>query len=110
MTYFGLDNLTLSAAIVHTRQLPLGAGHCQWDGLTNRNICNIYGDEHLASRFRAMLRSGTFFYQIWHLASHNGNLPTPGDLSRGGLLSFPNFWQDAKISWHAANSTPPDPP
>ena len=21
----------------YTRQLPIGAGHCQWDGLTDRN-------------------------------------------------------------------------
>ncbi len=49
------------------------------------------------------------FFQIWHLASHTGNLPTPGNLSRGGLLSFSNFWQVAKISWHAANSSPSDP-
>ena len=49
------------------------------------------------------------FFQLWHLSSHTGNLPTPGNLSRGGLLSFSNFWQVAKISWHAANSTPPDP-
>ncbi len=32
-----------------TCQLPIGAGHCQWGGLTDRNICNIHGDEHLAS-------------------------------------------------------------
>ena len=49
------------------------------------------------------------FSQIWHLASHTGNLPTPANLSRGGLLSFSNFWQVAKTSWHAANSTPSDP-
>ncbi len=35
-----------------TRQLPIGAGHCQWGGLTDRNICNIHGDAHLASRSR----------------------------------------------------------
>ncbi len=27
---------------LHTRQLPMGASHCQLGGLTNRNICNIY--------------------------------------------------------------------
>ncbi len=27
----------------------MGAGYCQWGGLTDRNICNIYGDAHLAS-------------------------------------------------------------
>ncbi len=26
----------------------MGAGYCQWDGLTDRNIYNIYGDAHLA--------------------------------------------------------------
>ena len=36
----------------NTRQLPMGAGYCQWGGLTDRNICNIYGDAHLASRYR----------------------------------------------------------
>ncbi len=87
----------------------MGAGHCQWGGLTDRNICNIHGGEHLASCYRTMLRLWDFF-QIWHLASHNGNLPILGDHSRGGLLSFSNFWQTAKNSWHAANSTPPDPP
>ncbi len=34
-----------------TRQLPIGAGHCQWGGCTDRNVCNIYGAEHLASRY-----------------------------------------------------------
>ncbi len=43
---------------MHTRQLPMGAGHCQWDGFTDRNLCNIHGEEHLASRCRAMLRNG----------------------------------------------------
>ncbi len=54
--------------------------------------------------------SGWDFFQIWHLASHTGNLPILGNHSRGGPLSFYNFWQVAKISWHAANNTPPDPP
>ncbi len=36
----------------HTRQLPMEAGYCQWGGLTDRNICNIYGDAHLASRYQ----------------------------------------------------------
>ena len=43
-----------------TRQLPMGAGYCQWGGLTDRNICNVFGGAHLASRYRAMLR-------IWDL-------------------------------------------
>ena len=38
----------------------MGAGYCQWGGPTNRNICNIYGGVHLASRYRAMLRPWTF--------------------------------------------------
>ncbi len=25
----------------YTRQLPMGAGHCQWGGFTDRNVCNI---------------------------------------------------------------------
>ena len=33
----------------YTRQLPMGPVNFQWGGLTDRNICNIYGDEHLAS-------------------------------------------------------------
>ena len=45
--------------ILHTHQLPIGAGHCQWGGHTDRNVCNIHGEVHLASRYRAMLRSGT---------------------------------------------------
>ncbi len=40
-----------------TRQLPIGAGHCQWGGLTDRNICNIPGDEHLASCYHGASRS-----------------------------------------------------
>ncbi len=28
----------------YTRQMPIGADHCQWGGLTNRNICNIHGE------------------------------------------------------------------
>ena len=43
-----------------TRQLPMGAAHCQWGRLTDQNVCNIHGDAHLASRYRAMLRPGTF--------------------------------------------------
>ncbi len=35
----------------------MGAGYCQWGGFTDRNVCNIHGEEHLAS----MLRTGTFF-------------------------------------------------
>ncbi len=27
----------------------MGAGHCQWGGLTDQNICNIHGGAHLAS-------------------------------------------------------------
>ncbi len=45
---------------IWTRQLPMGAGDCQWGGLTDQNVCNIHGDAHLASRYRAMLRPGTF--------------------------------------------------
>ena len=30
-----------------TRQLPIGAGHCQWGGCTDRNVCNIHGGAHL---------------------------------------------------------------
>ena len=40
-TFQQLDNIL-------TRQLPMGAGHCQWGGLTGRNVCNIHGDAHLA--------------------------------------------------------------
>ncbi len=29
----------------------MGAGHCQWGELTDQNVCNIYGQEHLASRY-----------------------------------------------------------
>ncbi len=66
-----------------TRQLPIGAGHCQWGGCTDRNVCNIHGDAHLASRYRTMLRPGAFF--------RFGTLPVVGNLSRGGLLSFFNM-------------------
>ncbi len=52
---------------------------------------------------------GWDFYQICHLASHDGTLPIVGNLSRGGTLLFYNIWRAAKNSWHAAKSTPPDP-
>ena len=39
----------------------MGAGHWQCGGFTDRNVCNIHGEELLASRYRAMLRTGTFF-------------------------------------------------
>ncbi len=87
----------------------MGAGHCQWGGLTDRNICNIYGGAHLASRYHAMLRFWDF-YQFWHLANYTANLPILGNLSKAGLPSFSKFWQVARISWHAAKSTPHDPP
>ena len=32
----------------------MGAGYCQWGGLTDQNICNIYGDAHLASSLPKM--------------------------------------------------------
>ncbi len=32
-----------------TRQLPMGAGHCQFGGFTDRNVCNIHGEGHLAA-------------------------------------------------------------
>ncbi len=121
-----------------TRQLPMGAGHCPWGGYTDRIVCNIHGEEHLASRYRAMLRPGAFgkfgnlpatleTCQYWEtfldratccfatfgkfgiFASHSGNLPVLGNFSRWSPLSFYNIWQAAKISWHAANSTSPDP-
>ncbi len=25
----------------NTRQLPMGAGHCQWGGVTDLNVCNM---------------------------------------------------------------------
>ncbi len=53
----------------NTRQLPMGAGHCPWGGYTDRIVCNIHGEVHLASRYRAMLRPGTF--------SKFGTLPAP---------------------------------
>ncbi len=28
-----------------TRQLPMGAGHCQWGGYTDGNVCNIHEEE-----------------------------------------------------------------
>ena len=87
----------------------MGASYCQWGGLTSRNIYNIYGSAHLASRDSAMLHLWNF-YQFWLPASNTGNLPILGNPSTVGLLSFSNFWQVAKISWHAANSIPPDPP
>ncbi len=38
----------------------MGAGHCPWGGYSNRNVCNIDGEVRLTSRYRAMLRPGTF--------------------------------------------------
>ncbi len=48
------------------------------------------------------------FYQFWHLGTYTCNLSIPGNPSKGGLPSLSNFRQVAKISWHAANGTPPD--
>ncbi len=39
----------------------MGAGHCPWGGYTDRIVCNIHTEEHLASRYRAMLRPQTFW-------------------------------------------------
>ena len=86
----------------------MGAGHCQWSGFTDGNVCNIHGGEHLASHYRAMLRTATFI--------KFGNLPATLETCQywetfiEGAPSFYNFWQVAKICWHAANSNPPDPP
>ncbi len=68
----------------------------------DRNVCNILGDGHLASCC-TMLRPRTFS-KFSTFASPTGNLPILVNLP-SGLLSFSNFWKDAKISWHAANST-----
>ncbi len=43
-----------------TRQLSIGAGYCPWGGYTDRIVCNIHGEIQLTSRYRTMLRSGTF--------------------------------------------------
>ncbi len=53
--------------------------------------------------------SAWVFLQIWHLASQSGNLPVLGDISRWRPLSFYNLWQAARISWHTAKGTSPDP-
>ena len=74
------------------------AGHCPWGGDTDQIVWNIHGDALAWD-----------FFQIWHLASHSGNLPVLGDLSRRSPVSFYNIWQAANISWHAAKSTSPDP-
>ncbi len=50
------------------------------------------------------------FFHIWPLASHPGNLPIVSEPLTGTPLLFCNIWQAAKNSWHAANSTQPDPP
>ena len=31
----------------NTRQLPMGAGHCPWDGYTDWIVCNIHGEEEI---------------------------------------------------------------
>ncbi len=49
------------------------------------------------------------FWQIWHLASHDGNLPILGDRPRWSPLLFYNIWQYAKYNWHSAKSTLPAP-
>ncbi len=69
----------------------------------------IYMQMHTSHR--AIARCfGPGLFNIWHLASHPGNLPILGRLSRRGFLPFSNFWHVAKISWHAANSAPSDSP
>ena len=78
----------------------MGAGRCLWGGYTDQIVCNIHGEEH---------GEDWDLFQIWHLANHSGNLPILADHSRWSPLSFCNIWQAAKISWHAAKSTSPDP-
>ncbi len=94
---------------IYNSPAAIGASYCPWGGQTDWNACSIHGEVHLASHYRAMLRLWNF-YHFWHLASYTGNLATLENLSRGGLPSFYNFWQVAKISWHGAKGTPPDPP
>ena len=53
---------------------------------------------------------GLGLFYILHLASHNGSLPTVGNLSKWCARLIYNIWQTAKNSWHTANSTPFDPP
>ena len=62
-----------------TRQLPIGAGHCQWGGLTDRNICNTHGGEHLASRY---WKSGPWA----HWLQREGALHTPGRKARKYIM------------------------
>ncbi len=61
-----------------TRQLPMGAGHCQWGGLTDQNICNIYRGAHLASRYRAMLRPRSFYLSAKNGGSRSNGLNATG--------------------------------
>ncbi len=38
----------------------MGAGHCQWGGFTDRNVCNIHGEEHLASHLHVKNQAPRF--------------------------------------------------
>ncbi len=62
---------------IGTRQLPMGAGHCQWGAYTDRIVCNIHEGVHLASCYRTMLRLGTF--------SQFGTLPA--------TLAYCQYWE-----------------
>ncbi len=45
---------------LETGQMSMGAGHCPLGGFTDWNVCNVHGEVHLASRYRAMLRPRSF--------------------------------------------------
>ncbi len=94
-SHFKLASCPLGSATAH------GCGHTDW------NVCNIHAEVHLASR--CTRDASVWDFKIWHLASHNGNLPILRNLPRGSPLSSYNIWQDDKNSWHAAQSTPHDP-
>ncbi len=112
--YYGLRSSTACLLLNDSSQNPiLSAEKCSQCAGVRPSFpyyrVRINGDAHLASRDSAMLRLWDF-YQFWHLASSTGNLPILGNRSRGGLPPLSNFWQVAKISWHAAKGTPPDRP
>ncbi len=42
----------------------MGAGHCPWGGYTDRIVCNIDGQVHLASRYILVKKNFLLFFSL----------------------------------------------
>ena len=87
----------------------MGAGDCPWGGFTNKMYA-IYMERYASHRAVARcFGQGLFSDLALHFASHTDPQPKPPYHSKASPLSSYNIWQNAKHSWRAAKSTPPDP-